>query len=298
MKDNVAVETFWQDRLSQLQVASIPVTQCILPLHANNLSTTWSIEWRLPGDETVYAVLSLPVVPGPHPALLLLPPYGSAAHVASYEVRQQYITLTLRHRGMRLTRSSVPATFPGFLTTGIEAVEDYGFTRVVEDCVLGAHFLAGIVDRGSRPLICRGHELALLVAALVPAVTHLVCRVGMWLRMAETVPKTTAYPLEEINDYLRLHPHKASRVWNTLRYFEPLAMAHRVLADTLLIANRNGNLHTPTMTRELFTALGKPQGVHELYWSCHSSSQDERYILEWMARTCQTGDPVLPAQWT
>ncbi len=298
MHDSENARAFWQDRIARLHTTAIPVSRSFLPLHANDFSLTWSVEWTLNSRETVYAVLSIPTAPGPHPALLLIPPYGSAAHVASYELRQQFITLTLRHRGMRLTRSTVPATFPGFLTAGIDSVETYGFTRVVEDCVLGAQFLADMPERGSRPLLCRGHELALLVAALVPAVTHMVCRIGMWLQMPATVPGTTAYPLAEINDYLRLHPDRTAQVWHTLRYFDPQAMAHLVGAETLLITGSAEELHTPAMGQELLAGMGTPSENQELYPSRHSSFLDERYVLAWMARRCQMQEPVWPAQWT
>ncbi len=298
MNDTARVEAFWQERVARINAAVIPVAQNLLPLHANSFSTTWRVEWTLHEGETVYAVLSVPTAPGPHPALLLIPPYGSAAHVASYELRRQYITLTLRHRGMRLTRSQVQADFPGFLTAGIEKVATYGFTRVVEDCVLGAQFLAGLAACGNRPLVCRGHELSLLTAALVPAITHVACRIGMWLRLSATVPGTTAYPLAEINDYLRLYPERAAQVWDTLSYFDPQFMVHRVQAAVLLITGGHADLHTPAMGQALLAAMATPPAQQELYPSRHSSFLDERHVLTWMARCCHVGDPDLPAQWT
>ncbi len=295
MHDTATIEAFWQERVHALQISSIPVTQCILPLHATAFSTTWRVEWTLDRDETVYAVLSLPTAPGPHPALLLIPPYGSAVHVAPYEVRQQFITLTLQHRGMRLTRSTLPAAFPGFLTAGIEAVATYGLTRVVEDCVLGARFLAILPARADRPLLCRGHELALLTAALVPTVTHVVCRMDLGLYRATAVPHTTDYPLAEISDYLRQYPDRVSQVEDTLRYFDPRGMAHRVQAAVLLVS---GGPYTPAMAQELFNAMPAAHAERSVYPSCYSTSQDERCVMTWMARASQVGDPVLPSQWT
>lgn len=298
MPDPDAIVSYWMQRLASLDLAHVPCQRSPLPLHANEFSMTWRLEWPVNATETVFAVLSMPLAPGPHPALLAIPPYGSAAHVASYEIRRHFITLTLRHRGMRLTRSEVPAEFPGFLTAGIESIDSFGFARVLEDCVLAALFLSALPETADRPLLCRGHEFALLTAALVPAVTHVICQLGLWHRLPEMATPSSPYPLAEIADYLRRHPAAAPRVWQTLSWFEPLAFAPRIQAATLLVTDDERGRLTPAMGREILSAMPTDETAQWLYETQHSAARDSRHIYEWMAQQCGLRDPMLPVQWT
>ena len=49
----------------------------------------------------------------------------------------------------------------------------------------------------------------------------------MFYRLADVLPTTNNYPLEEFNDYLRTYPERAADVARTLGYFDPLAAARR-----------------------------------------------------------------------
>ena len=198
---------------------------------------------------------------------------------------------------MRLTRSLTRAEFPGFLTEGIESIATYGMAKVLEDCVIGVDFLTRIPERDDCPLIIRGLEFALLAAALAPKATHVVSHLSLWHRMFEILPMTKAYPLEEVNDLMRLHPHQAPQIRDALNYLEPMNMVHLVQAEILLITGGDKDLRIPAMGAEILSALGAPAEARGLYESKHFSSLDEPHILEWMAVRCGPKGPVLPDQW-
>src|SRR3989442_15180622 len=84
--------------------------------------------------------------------------------------------------------------------------------------------------------------MALITAALSPGVTHLVTAPTLFYNTAALAPRTEAYPLEEINDYLRMFPAHAEAVHHTLAYYDLRAFAPGVTAHTLLMAGTPGTL--------------------------------------------------------
>ena len=57
---------------------------------------------------------------------------------------------------------------------------------------------------------------------------------------ADLARRTSAYPLEEINDYLRPNPEREQMVQGTLSYFDLRWFAPRVNSTTLLMAGADG----------------------------------------------------------
>jgi cephalosporin-C deacetylase-like acetyl esterase len=138
--------------------------------------------------------------------------------------------LQLCHRGQRLSDRPYAAAFPGLLTDGIEAPQRYVWRGIVADAcraVDAALALPGdLVAAG--PVEVTGNDLALFVAALRGRVVRSVrAAPALFYRLAETLPETNAYPLEELNDYLRAHPERAAAVARTLSYVDPVAAARR-----------------------------------------------------------------------
>ena len=118
----------------------------------------------------------------------------------------------------------------------------------------------------------------------------------LFYNTAELAPRTQAYPLEEVNDYLRAFPDRAEAVHRTLAYYDLRAFAPRLSATTLLLAGAPGSLlDAPTLT-PLATA---PQGQVTVYASEQSNYKDGLYIEQWMAAQCGITDigSILPEHW-
>jgi len=145
-------------------------------------------------------------------------------------------------------------------------------------------------------VVVLGNDMALITAALSPGVTHVVTTPALFYNTAELAPKTQAYPLEEINDYLRMFPARAEAVRRTLAYYDLRAFAPRVTATTLLIAGAPGPLLDGQALRPLVTAL---QGQVTVYYSEQSSYKDGLYTEQWMAAQCGITDVqnILPEHW-
>jgi cephalosporin-C deacetylase len=141
-----------------------------------------------------------------------------------------------------------------------------------------------------------GNDLALIAAALTPGATHVVTTPALFHRTLELAPRTQAYPLEEINDYLRLHPARTEAVRRTLARFELRGFAPSVTATTLVMAGAPGSLLDGKELAPLVAALGGPATVHD---SEQSSYKDGLFAERWIADRCGIADvdAILPEHW-
>jgi hypothetical protein len=124
--------------------------------------------------------------------------------------------------------------------------------------------------------------MALLTAALHQGATHMVATPALFYRTSELAPKTQAYPLEEINDYLCAFPKKPPGVHRTLAYYDLQALASRVTANTLLMAGPTGSMLDGEALTPLVRAFRGPVTVHE---SEQSNYKDGGY--------CLSNDPLI-----
>jgi cephalosporin-C deacetylase-like acetyl esterase len=103
----------------------------------------------------------------------------------------------------------------------------------------------------------------------------------------DLAPQTNDYPLEEINDYLRLYPDRRAAVAQTLAYFEPRFFASSIRIPTLLWGN-------PDRLASLTDQFAGPVEVRE---SAHSAYHDGLYREQWLARQLGFETAIVPAHW-
>ena len=112
--------------------------------------------------------------------------------------------------------SPTPRCFRACSPTGIDDAAAYIFRGIVADSVRGLEFLVTRRELDPNRVAVVGNDLALITAASAPGATHVVAAPALFYRTAELAAKTQAYPLEEINDYLRTFPARAEAVRRTL----------------------------------------------------------------------------------
>jgi cephalosporin-C deacetylase-like acetyl esterase len=248
----------------------------------------------------VFGYLSIPTGAGPFPAIYYAPKYQSVLEIIPQGTaklqRSRYITFTLAGRGQRNADTPYAAMFPGLLTDGIDQAASYIFRGIVADSVRGLQFLLTRRELDPRRVVVVGNDMALITAALQPGATHVVTAPALFYNTAELAPRTRAYPLEEVNDYLRAFPDRAEAVRRTLAYYDLRAFAPRLSATTLLIAGAPGTLLDAPTLGPLVTAL---RGQVTVYASEQSSYKDGLYAEQWMAAQCGIADlhTILPEHW-
>jgi len=293
-------EAYWQETLGALGRCPACPEIDVLPLRSTAFATLYGVRLTSLGPYRLFAYLSIPTGTGPFPAIYYPPKYQSVLEIipqgTANLIRSRYITFALAGRGQRNADTPYAAMFPGLLTEGIDRAASYIFRSIVADSVRGLQFLLTRRELDAARLVVMGNDLALITAALTAGATHVVAAPALFYRTAELAPRTQAYPLEEINDYLRLFPARAEGVRRTLAYCELRAFAPRVTATSLLMAGAPGTLIDGPALRPLAIALQGPVTVHD---SEQSLYKDGLYAEQWMAAQCGITDVqgILPEHW-
>jgi len=293
-------EAYWRATLEGLARYPAAPEMEKLPLRSTPFATLYGVRLTSVGPYRLFGYLSIPTGTGPFPAIYYPPKYQSVLEIIPQGTanlqRSRYITFSLAARGQRNADTPYAAMFPGLLTEGIDDAPSYIFRGIVADSLRGLELLTTRPELDRARVVVSGNDIALITAALAEGATHVVAAPALFHAAAELAPKTTAYPLEEINDYLRLHPARAEAVRRTLAYYELRAFAPRVTATTLLMAGAPGTLLDGRALGPLVSALKGTATVHE---SEQSLYKDGLYAERWMASQCGIADvqSILPEHW-
>ncbi len=293
-------DQYWQDTLDTLAgYAACPEIDA-LPLRTTSFATLYGVRLTSLGPYRVFGYLSIPAGRGPFPAIYYAPKYQSVLEIIPQGTanlqRSRYITFAQAGRGQRNADTPYAAMFPGLLTDGIERATSYIFRRIVADSVRGLQFLLTRREVDPTRVVVVGNDMALITTALQPGATHVVTAPQLFHDAADLAPKTRAYPLEEINDYLRAFPSQAENVRQTLAYYDLEAFAPRVSATTLVMAGAPGAVPDAPSLGRLVAAMRGQVTVHV---SEQSSYKDGLYAERWMAEQLGiTNLPdILPEHW-
>ena len=295
-----AFNDYWQATLDDLGCHPARAEIDAIPLRSTDFATLYGVRLTSLGPYRLFGYLSVPTGTGPFPAIYYVPKYQSVLEIIPQGTanlqRSRYVTFSLAGRGQRNADTPYAAMFPGLLTDGIDDAASYVFRGIAADAVRGLQFLLTRREVDAARVIVVGNDLALIAAALTPGATRVVTAPALFYKAAELAPRSQAYPLEEINDYVRMFPARAESVRRTLTYFDLIDFAPRVTAATLVMAGAPGSLLDGAALGPLRSALGGPVTVHD---SEQSSYQDGLDAERWMAAQCGIADveAILPEHW-
>jgi len=295
-----AVREYWQETLGALARYPARPEIELLPLRSTTFATLFGVRLTSLGPYRLFGYLSIPTGAGPFPAIYYPPKYQSVLEIIPQGTanlqRSRYVTFALAGRGQRNADTPYAAMFPGLLTEGIDRAASYVFRGIVADSIRGLEFLLTRAEVDPARVVVAGNDLALIAAASTAGATHVVTTPALFYKTAELAPKTQAYPLEEINDYVRTYPARAEAVRRTLAHYDLVSFAPRVAAATLLMAGAPGTLLDGAALQPLAAALRGPVTVYE---SRQSLYKDGLYAEQWMAAQCDIADveSILPEHW-
>lgn len=293
-------DQYWQQTLDALAGYAARPELELLPLRSTDFATLYGVRLTSLGPYRVFGYLSIPTGAGPFPALYYAPKYQSVLEIIPQGTanlqRSRYMTFSLAGRGQRHADTPYAAMFPGLLTEGIAYPESYVFRGIAADCVRGLEFLLTRRELDASRVVVIGNDMALITAALHQGATHVVTTPTLFYNTAALALRTQAYPLEELNDYLRAFPSQAEAVRRTLAYYDLRTLAPQVKATTLLMAGPPGSLLDRQALAPLVQAL---PGKVTVYDSGQSSYKDGLYAETWMAEQCGIQDVyhILPEHW-
>ena len=204
-----------------------------LPMRSNETSTAYGLRFEGVGGYPLFAYFTAPRGDGPFPAVFQAPGYGSVVSVPAYERRSRYAVMALCHRGQRLSDSGYSAAYPGLLTDGLPDAGAYRMRDVAADCLRAFDVFISRPEVDAARLAVVGMDMAAVTAALRPRTPFMLVTSMTFRAALERARSTSAYPMQEFNDYLRMHPGDASEVAATLSLFDPLDFAPRIGARAL-----------------------------------------------------------------
>ena len=289
---------YWKATLDELAKFPPAAEESELPMRSTDFATCYRVRLTSIGPYRIFAYLSIPAGSGPFPARYYLPNYGSVVEPipqgAANDLRRHYITCSIGVRGQRGADQPFAASFPGLLTHDVSDSQEYAFRGIVADCCRGLEYLVSRPEVDGERVVTLGNDLALIVAALCPQVTHVVCTPALFYATSDLAPRTDEYPLEEINDFLRYSPLDSEAVHQTLSYFDLRWFGAQLDAATLLMAKADGELLDEATLRPLLRSLGEKVTLHKTE---HSSYKDGLYVEKWVTRQFGLEKATLPEHW-
>lgn len=281
-------ERYWDEIDNRL--AAIPAAPQLEPLHlrSNQHCDVYLLHLTSVGPYRISGYFSVPKGDGPFPGLMLTPGYASVHAVPDYHDRRRYVTLALMHRGQRQADQPYAAAFPGLLTDGIDDPETYVFRSIVADCLRGAEFLLSRPEVDTSRVAIAGNDLALITAARRSGFTTVQAAGLLFARAMDARRRADAYPLEEINDYLRAHPEHEAAAARTLSYFDPVHHAAQIQGTTLLSVGSPGSTSGADWLAELIDRFG---GRLEQYPLTGEGRTDQDNVDAWLSG--QLGVPAM-----
>lgn len=279
------LENYWasvDDELGRFPARAVLET---IPARSSEHFTVYGVRLTSVGPYRSFGYLSVPAGPGPFPALLQIPGYGSVNPVPDYNDRLRYVVLTVMHRGQRLADQPFAAAYPGLLTLAIDDAAAYVYRGIVADCLRGAEFLLGRAEVDKTRVGIAGNDVALLTAARRRDFTAVRVDTYLFYRALQARERTNAYPLEEINDYLRANPSTEEKLARTLPLFDPVHHAPAIQAPVLLSVGSDGALGDRAWLQPLSQALGDRA---EHYLLTHESGTDDDEMDRWLAHQLRT----------
>ena len=285
-------DDYWTNVMADLAALPIAAEVEALPLRDTEFCTTYAVRYTGLGPYRLFGYLSVPHGTGPFPTIINLPRYGSVLEIIQQgdanDKRGRYLIFSPAGRGQRNADKPYAAAFPGIFSDGISDPQRYIFRGFIADLCRAVDYVL------TRPEVDRSHiaavsrtDLPLFAAAFRPEITHLVAEPSFFYAAMDRAPQADDYPLEEINDYLRLYPERQAQVAQTLSYFEPLFLAPRIQATTLLWG-------APDVVNPLAQAMPGEVTVRP---SAQSTYKDGLYQEEWLAHQFGFEEAILPAHW-
>jgi cephalosporin-C deacetylase len=273
-------DEYWNKVAAELSGIDVRPELEELHLHSNEHCTVYWVKLTSIGPCRIGGYLSVPKGTGPFPAIFQTPRYNSINQIADYNDRKRYVVLTLMHRGQRRTHQPWAAPYPGLLTDGIADPSSYVYRSIVADCLRGAEFLLEHLEVDRDRTLIMGDDLALITAARRNRFSYVHAAGLVFHRLMEQRNHTSAYPIEEVNDYLRSFPSEAEQVESTVSYFDPVHHAQNVTATTLLSVGKDGAVGGREWLSDLRTALA---GDVEEYRVTLKGGTDNDSIDAWIA---------------
>ncbi|MGW0769935.1 acetylxylan esterase [Streptomyces sp. NPDC002676] len=159
--------------------------------------------------------------------------------------------------------------YPGFMTRGIEAPENFYYRRVFTDAVRAVEAARShpLADASRTVAIgeSQGGGIALAVGGLVPDLVAVAPDVPFLCDFPRAATLTDRHPYREIGMFLKTHRGRSAEVLRTLSYFDGVHFAARGRAPALFSAALEDQTCPPSTVFAAFNAWAHGVKAIEVY---------------------------------
>ncbi len=244
-----AADRFWQQTEAVLAELPLDVRLDRDDFYSQPDWDVFQMHYTSADGYRLFAWLSVPHGDGPFPALVRMPDYGSVHDIVYTPLRERAVVMNPTYRGQRNSDGVFQAEYPGLLTEGIDHPDTYLMRRVFADALRGFDALSeqqqALIGDTALTGAGLGGALALAIAARRIAVHAVAANTPMALGNPVSIRRGLAYPLAELDDYLRLYPDRRDAVKESTADLDPLKLARRITAPVLLSVGINDTASCP-----------------------------------------------------
>ena len=234
----ISQEAFWQRVGQELDLIPLDAEVKPNPFYSEPEWDVFEVRYSSLGGYRLFGWLSIPKGDEPFPGLVQMPDYGSAVDIPFTPLRHDAVVLNAGHRGQRGSDTPFQAHYPGLLTHGLASSDTYILRGVYADAIRAVDLLLDQSAVDPRRVALAGSglggTLAVVAAAFRPQVAAIAVDTPIMTGPPEVVKLAGAYPLQELNDYIRTNPEQRDDVLGCLQLFSPLGLAGRVDCPALL----------------------------------------------------------------
>lgn len=291
-----ADKTFWGQAQQQLAATPLALTVEREAFYSPPEWDVYRLHYTGWGGYRLFAWLSVPRRPGPFPALLRMPDYGSVHDIIHTALRHDAVVMNPTYRGQRLSDTPFQAQYPGLLTAGLEHPDTYIMRQVFVDALRAVEALRQQTVAEVHTIALTGAglggALALATAAHCPGLSAVAADTPLALGHPATLTGDPTYPLAELHDYLRLYPERREQVLACTAPLNLLPLAAQMTVPVLLSLGRYDRGLCPLAIGEELAAH-LPQGDIRIYDGASEGGGHPHSVLrgQWLRAQLSLGLP-------
>ena len=214
-----------------------------------------------------YAVPREEYLPGPYPALMLLPGYISEPIIPRSWAQQGYAAFAVAPRGKLRSNHLFNPGYPGLLVHNIVDPNTYGYRGFYVDAVRAVETALTRpevdVDRVGLQGSSQGGALTITTAALLRDVVKCGAAGAPYLcGFMDSAKLTHSYPYEEMNEYLRVHPDHEQQMAKSVGYYDGINFAPSIRASMMVYIGLEDDVCPPETGLAVYDAMECEKALH------------------------------------
>lgn len=266
-------DTFWDD--VQARAARIPLNPKVepVPLRSTDEVEVFEVTYDSLDHVRIACWYCLPRKrTGKLPAVMHVPGYVSEPMMPKGTAAKGYAALSVAPRGKLRSNAQFNPGYPGLLTHNITDRGTYSYRGFYVDALRAVDFLLNRPEvDGSRIGVTgssQGGALTIVTSALRPEIACAAAGAPYLCGFMDAARLTHAYPYEEINEYLRVHPEREEQVRQTLEYFDGINFAPRIECPIIVNIGLQDNVCPPETGYAVYRAIGSKKKRLYPYANC------------------------------